>query len=75
MQDLEKINICETDLFHRTKLDHQLFLQILVTFLTNSIKDVVSKVVSCALSGALKVALSGALKVALLRAVTIQSAF
>ena len=63
----EKGNVCKTDLFYQNKHDHQLFLQILVKFLRNSINYVVSMAVSGALSGALKVAL--------LRAMAIQSAF
>ena len=62
-----KKKICKTNLFYQNKHDHQLFLQILVKFLRNSIKDVVSRGVSGALSGALKIAR--------LRPVTIQSTF
>ena len=63
----EKENMCKTNLFYQNKHDHQLFLQILVKFLRNSIKDVVSRGVSGALSGALKIAR--------LRPVAIQSTF
>ena len=63
----EKENMCKTNLFYQNKHDHQLFLQILVKFLRNSMKYVVSRAVSGALSGGLKVAL--------LRALAIQSAF
>ena len=63
----EKENVCKTNLFYQNKHDHQLFLQILVKFLRNSIKDVVSRGVSGALSGALKIAR--------LRPVAIQSTF
>ena len=67
MQHAEKRNICKINLLHQNKVDHQLFLQILVTLLRNSKKYVVSRVVPGAHSGALKVAL--------LRSMTIQSAF
>ena len=63
----EKENMCKTNLFYQNKHDHQLFLQILVKFLRNSMKYVVSRAVSGALSGGLKVTL--------LRALAIQSAF
>ena len=59
---LEK-NMCKTDLFYQNKHDHQFFLQILVKFLRNSIKYVVSRAVPSAHSGAL------------LRVMAIQSAF
>ena len=63
-EHVKKENICKIDLFHQHKLDHQLFLHFLATFLK---KYVVSRVVSGALLGAIKVAL--------LRAMTVQGAF
>ena len=62
-----KKNICKINLFHQNKPDHQLLHEILVRFLRNSIKYIVSRVVSRAFSGAQKFAL--------LTAMIIQSAF
>ena len=59
----EKEDMCKTNLFYQNKHDYQLFLQILVKFLRNSIKDVVLRGVS------------GALKIARLSPVAIQSTF
>ena len=59
----EKENMCKTNLFYQNKHDHQLFLQILVKFLRNSMKYVVSRAVPGAHSGAI------------LRVMAIQSAF
>ena len=60
-------NIWKIDLFHQNKDNHQLLLQILVRFLSDSIKYVVSK--------SDVVALLSALNVELLRVMTIQSTF